>query len=174
MNIYFTANQQFGRKGAIKAYQRPFSTTEEMNQHLIDNWNSTVGVDDIIFVLGNLAWDPETAEEVMHTLHGNIILIPGEWDGAIQDLIDVVDTDINVVENSIKLEENLKLCMSYWPLETWPNREIGWSSIIGHPGKSFKTDHKINRINVSCDYWDYKPVQVNRVLKLFEELKTEV
>lgn len=174
MEIYFTANQQFGRKGAIKAYQRPFTSIEEMNDYLIDNWNSTVEPNDIVFVLGNLTWDPETAEMIIQNLNGNIILLPGEWDGAMQDLIETTKPDITLIDNAIKLEKKLKLCMSYWPLETWPNKKLGWSSIIGHPGKSFKTNHKINRINVSCDYWDYKPVQVKRILQLFEELKAEV
>ena len=58
MKVFVTSNQQFGRKGAIRAYKRPFIDTDDMDLQLTNIWNSVVGIDDIVYVLGNFAWDP--------------------------------------------------------------------------------------------------------------------
>ena len=86
MKIFVTANQQFGRFNAIKAYKRPFPSVEEMNFNLIKEWNSVVSPEDRVYVLGNFAWDPETAEMVFKQLNGDIIVVPGEHDKAIEEL----------------------------------------------------------------------------------------
>ena len=65
MKIFATGNQQFGRKGAINKFNRPFSDVREMNDTMVDIWNSVVSDDDLVFVLGNFAWDPVTSDEVV-------------------------------------------------------------------------------------------------------------
>ena len=39
-----------------------------MNETLIENWNSVVIPEDVVYVLGNFAWDPTTAEETLTKL----------------------------------------------------------------------------------------------------------
>ena len=77
MKIYATGNQQFGRIGAIKKYKRPFKTLEEMNLQMLNSWNSIVNKDDRVYVLGNLFWDPLTADDILRKLNGNIFLMKG-------------------------------------------------------------------------------------------------
>lgn len=171
MTIYLTGNQQFGRKGAIRAYKRPFDSVDEMNQHLIEQWNSTVSDEDIVFVLGNFAWDPETAEVIIKQLNGTIIILQGEYDKAIEDIVQNPELNITYLTEGIKLAPEVMMCLSYWPLEEWPGKKEGFASIIGHPSKSYPTSHQNNRINVACDFWNYKPVNAKSVLELFGELK---
>ena len=80
MQIFVTSNQQFGRPGAIKKYDRPFSSLDEMNETLIENWNLTVSPEDVVYVLGNFGWDPTTVENCINTLNGHIYFIEGEFD----------------------------------------------------------------------------------------------
>jgi calcineurin-like phosphoesterase family protein len=80
MKLFLTGNLQFGRPSAIKQFKRPFSSVEEMNETLINNWNSVVSAEDIVYVLGNFAWDPTTAEETLNKLNGIIVIVPGEID----------------------------------------------------------------------------------------------
>lgn len=173
MNIFLTGNQQFGRKGAIKAYNRPFETVDEMNQHLINQWNSVVYDDDLVFVLGNFAWDPETAEMVFKQLKGTICVLDGEWDRATADIVNNSNTLIDYINEGIHLIPEASLCLSYWPLNEWPGKKRGWTSVIGYPNKKYITSHKKNSLNVACDFWNYKPVQAKSILGLFEDLKAE-
>lgn len=172
MNVFLTSNQQFGRKGAIKAYGRPFESVDEMNQHLISQWNSVVSDGDVVFVLGNFAWDPETTEYVLNQLNGDICMMEGEWDQAVLDLIGTGNTQIDLIEEGIHVIPDASLCLSYWPLHEWPGKKKDWATIIGYPGKKYKTSHIENRLNVSCDFWDFKPIKAKSILGLFEDLKS--
>ena len=173
MTIFITANQQFGRKGAIRAYDRPFSSVAEMNQRLIDEWNSTVAEGDIVFVLGNFAWDPETAEIIAKQLNGKIIALEGEYDKAIMDIEGNPELNITYLPETFKSVPEIMTCMSYWPMQEWPNKKTGWTSVIGYPAKKYKSSHEKNILNVACDFWNFKPVDAKKVLSLFDELAEE-
>lgn len=54
--IYYTADQHFGHSNIIRFCERPFSTVEEMDEVLINNWNETVSDNDIVYILGDLVF----------------------------------------------------------------------------------------------------------------------
>ena len=55
-NVYFTSDTHFQHGNIIKFCNRPYSNVEEMNNAIIENWNSVVGPNDIVFHLGDFAW----------------------------------------------------------------------------------------------------------------------
>lgn len=171
MKLFITSNQQFGRAGAIKAYSRPFSSVDEMNNHLIKQWNSVVGREDTVFVLGNFAWHPEIAEECLYKLNGDKIhLMEGEWDKASYEVFkNKVDGKLHFSSEGIKNIKSANVSLSYWPLQDWRRRKDGAVSFIGHYGKTYKTDHKKQIVNVSCDRWDFKPVDALDLVKLYND-----
>ena len=54
-NIFFTSDFHVGHTNVIRFDGRPFKDVDEMNQSLIDNWNSVVGDEDVVFYLGDLS-----------------------------------------------------------------------------------------------------------------------
>ena len=175
MKIFVTSNQQFGRPNAIKINKRPFSSTEEMNNDLIESWNSVVSKKDKVYVLGNFAWDPETAENTVTKLNGDIVVVAGEYDTALKELDSMRDILPNVkyTENAIEYFLDAGVTMSYWPLLDWPGKKKGILSVIGHANKKYKTDHKKGIINCSCDFWNFKPVELSKIIDLFGEVKSK-
>jgi len=173
MKIFVTSNQQFGRQGAVKAYKRPFNDVEEMNQYLIKQWNSVVGNDDMVFVAGNFMWDPETADIITKQLNGKIYVIPGEWDRAIADVTESQGNGSGLkatyIAIGIKEVKALKAVITYWPMIEWPKKKKGWISFIGYPGNKYKSDHSKRIVNVSCDNWDFKPVDIEMVNQLYND-----
>lgn len=75
--IYFTADTHFGSLRTLELSKRPFKTTDEMDQYIIDQWNNIVGPDDYVYHLGDFG-----NYSVRSKLHGNIILILGNYDEA--------------------------------------------------------------------------------------------
>ena len=83
---YFTSDLHLGHENIIRFSNRPFSTLDEMNRTLVDNWNSRVTERDDVFVLGDMfyrkileyslivsqikadSWRFETASERYHNL----------------------------------------------------------------------------------------------------------
>lgn len=41
--VFFTSDTHFNHTNIIQYCQRPFKSTDEMNEAMIDNWNSVVG-----------------------------------------------------------------------------------------------------------------------------------
>ena len=172
MKIFVTSNQQFGRPGAIKSYKRPFETVLEMNQFLFDSWNLTVSPEDTVYVLGNFAWDPETAETFLRNLNGTIINIAGEFDHALEELEETaVGLDIDYFDGILEFFPEENVVLSYWPLLEWPRKSKGSYSIIGFPNKKYRSNHKTKTINCCCDFWEYKPVELSRIIELFNEVE---
>ena len=81
--IWLSSDHHFHHSNIIKYCNRPFETVEEMNQALIDNWNSVVGKDDDVYHLGDLCFgNIEKWNSVLEpgVLNGNIHLILGNHD----------------------------------------------------------------------------------------------
>lgn len=81
VNIWFTSDLHFGHKNIIKFCNRPWKTTEEMDEALITNWNSVVGEKDIVFDLGDFAFATNSRwKELIQKLNGKHYLILGNHD----------------------------------------------------------------------------------------------
>lgn len=52
---YFIADLHFGHKNCLSYDARPFTTIEEHDQALINNWNSVVCIDDDVWILGDIS-----------------------------------------------------------------------------------------------------------------------
>jgi calcineurin-like phosphoesterase family protein len=81
-NIFFTSDFHVGHSNVIKHDGRPFKDVNEMNQTLIDNWNSVVDDEDIVFYLGDFAYrcHPKTMKWFASQLKGKIYFIMGNHD----------------------------------------------------------------------------------------------
>ena len=68
-DFYITSDTWFGRPQILQIANRQFDNIEEMNATLIKNWNKKIKKNDIVFHLGNFAWDPITARKVLMTIN---------------------------------------------------------------------------------------------------------
>lgn len=81
VNIWFTSDLHFGHRNIIKFCNRPWETVEEMDKALINNWNSVVDKDDIIFDLGDFAFASNSKwKYILNQLNGHHYLILGNHD----------------------------------------------------------------------------------------------
>ena len=82
-NVWFTSDTHFNHANIIKYCNRPFASVEEMNEKLIENWNSVVGKDDLTWCLGDFCLGPDQKKhipELVSKLNGRINLILGNHD----------------------------------------------------------------------------------------------
>lgn len=79
--VYFTSDTHFNHANIIGFCSRPFKNVNEMNETLIANWNRVVGVDDIVFHLGDFCLGGSAEwTNVLNRLNGKIYLIVGNHD----------------------------------------------------------------------------------------------
>lgn len=79
--LFFTSDTHFGHARINELAGRPFNSVEEMNETLIDNWNSVVRKGDTVIHLGDVALGPiaETLP-LVGRCNGRKILVPGNHD----------------------------------------------------------------------------------------------
>ena len=80
-NIWFTSDLHLSHKAEFLWQPRGFANQKEMNEALVENWNSVVGPDDYIFHLGDSIFaGSDKLKDLLSKLNGHIYLIKGNHD----------------------------------------------------------------------------------------------
>lgn len=177
VNIWFTSDLHFGHKNIIKFCNRPWETTEEMDEALITNWNSVVGEKDIVFDLGDFAFATNGRwKDILQRLNGKHYLILGNhdvtrWPGdKTMELFDRVEQQmiIYIDNRCIYLNHYPYLCYG----GSWKNPEHAVWQLHGHvhtcPNSSGADDKRMiykfpYQYDVGVDNNNYVPVSWNQV-----------
>lgn len=81
MTQFRTSDLHLGHGNVIKYSGRPFASADEMNEGIVERWNSVVGPDDDVDVLGDVCMGKlsETLP-IIGLLNGRKVLLPGNHD----------------------------------------------------------------------------------------------
>ena len=163
----------FGRTQIIDIAGRPFDTVEEMDEALISNWNNVVSDIDTVYHLGNFAWTPVIADDILKRINGNIKFILGDYDDALLEIADYYE-GIEIIDKGIVKDYNHKIILSHYPLLDWPGKEKGIYSFHGHSLKSNRTDLTVsNRVNVAADLNNFIPQNLEVMMEVFQTFKDD-
>lgn len=191
---FFTSDTHFGHSNIIKfeAENRPFSSTEEMDEVLIERWNSVVRRGDIVYHLGDaIMGDFKAGIEKMRRLNGKIILIPGnhdrvfsglkpgyvqKWRPSYLEVFDVIDPE--QVYTNLDHNRNFRILMSHFPYEGDSHGEDRYSDkrpvdtgmplVHGHVHGQWK--HRGRQFNVGVDVNNLTPVSEDEVIEWVKSL----
>ncbi|NLW32955.1 MAG: phosphoesterase [Fibrobacter sp.] len=163
MAIFFTSDTHFGHKNIIKYCKRPFSSVEEMDDALIENWNKKISLrGNTVYHLGDFA-NAHRAEKVLEyrkRLNGRIILIEGTHD----NFDDKKACGFTHMTPLLPIKhEGVSITLCHYALRVWPKSHFDAWHCYGHShgrlepiGKSW---------DVGVDNNNYSPIS-------FEELST--
>lgn len=117
IETWFTSDSHWNHNKIIQYCNRPFLSVEQMNEEMIDRWNSVVSKEDKVYHLGDFAFGtPAQQEEIINRLNGKIYLIMGNHDSRkpqyYRDLgfIEVYDHPIIFKEFLVLTHEPLPFC----------------------------------------------------------------
>lgn len=158
MAVYFTADTHFGDHRVINIHQRPFASTDEMDELLIDRWNSVVQVDDVVWHLGDFGRSARQAA-LLARLHGSKHLVRGNNDpeaiAVAQDWVSCADY--------VELElEGRALVLCHYPFRAWKGQHRGAINLHGHSHGRLKPLPR--QFDVGVDARDYAPVTLATLL----------
>lgn len=78
---FYIADWHYGHANIMAFDNRPFKTLEEMNETLVERWNSVVSAGDIVYVLGDMFWcNADKSMPILDELNGQKFLIKGNHD----------------------------------------------------------------------------------------------
>jgi len=176
-HLFFTSDSHFDHKNILKYCKRPFSSVEEMNQGLIDNWNSVVGKDDTVFHLGDVIFGGNTnLIKYVSQLNGHIILIKGNHDRKLQQSICDKLFDYTCQQLTLNIDD-ITVFLNHFPFLCFSGTYKTDKSIqlFGHihsgPFSSgpdidrFMQYGMLNQYDVGVDNNHYTPISWNDILK---------
>lgn len=159
----------FGHFNIIKYSNRPFKDVEQMNNALIDNWNSVVKQGDRVYLLGDVCFmHHEDAKKTLFRLNGQIFLIKGNHDK--EHFLSKCHDRFVWVKDYFELTiGKQKIILSHYPFMTWNKSHHGSWHLHGHCHGSLPDDPYALRIDVGVDCHGYKPVSFDEVSKLMSK-----
>jgi calcineurin-like phosphoesterase family protein len=169
MKIWFTADTHFWHTNIISGLSdwgfRKFKNVEQMNDILIERWNTRVGKEDVVFHLGDFALcKVSMMKDLVSKLNGNIIIIKGNHDDPKKlRRCGFSHVLIGTLEIVFKYrQKKYKVVLKHRPQKVKDTRFI----ICGHQHEKFKIKHTRDNvwINVGVDQWNYFPVSLEEVL----------
>ncbi|WP_026485700.1 metallophosphoesterase [Caldanaerobius polysaccharolyticus] len=161
-DIWFISDLHFGHGDIIKYEDRPFKDVLEMDEALVDNWNSVVSKEDEVFVLGDFSfYDEEKTAEIVHKLNGYKFLIMGNHDlSRGRDWF--LEVGFNEVSRYPIIYHNFYI-LSHEPL--YINRNMPYINVHGHiHSQKYESNQYFN---VCVERTNYKPVNFISILKAY-------
>lgn len=170
-NVFLISDTHFFHHKILEfeAKARPFSSVEEMNETLVDNWNRVIGKRDTVWHLGDVCFGGAESLRILNRLNGTKNLIMGNHD---QYGIDKYLHFFNKIEAVKKYDGYL---LSHIPIH--PSQFYRFKgNVHGHlHSKTVQvegTDPLANApdkryINVSCEHTNLSPIAWEDVKRRF-------
>lgn len=174
--IYFTSDLHFYHKNVIDFSQRPFSSVEDMNKALIDNWNARVLPQDTVYILGDVTLKgTKEAQECLSQLRGKKYLVKGNHDLFVEK--DYFNHSLfEGVCPYMEIRSNHQLyVLCHYPIEEWNGYFRDTIHLHGHihgvPQYNINQRNKGNRrYDVGVDANQYAPVSLAEIDQFFADV----
>lgn len=163
---FFTADTHMNHSNIIKYCNRPFQTVEEMNETIINNWNSVVKDNDEVYHLGDfvLTKDRFAMKNFRGKLNGGIILIKGNHDRLNREDYQL----FNKVAELMEIRYNgQKITLCHYAMRTWNCSHHGSLHFYGHSHGTLPIFR--NSLDVGVDANDFRPLSIDEAIKKIEQ-----
>ena len=157
MKIFITSDTHFNHKSMIKEKWRNFDTVKAMNEHIIYQWNRTVGKDDFVIHLGDvfIGKKEEGMKNIIPKLNGKIFLIKGNHDKGLQE--------INV-KASVICYKGLDIELVHNPQDASGKYKYVIHGHLHQHNMKFTKKPKLKYYNVNIELHKYRPKLLNEII----------
>lgn len=132
-NIFFTSDNHFGHKSILK-YSRDTrigTDVDEMNELMIEKWNSQVKPTDRVYCLGDFSfYKASITESIIKRLNGYIHLIAGNHDNWLNEENTKLFASVSNYKE-IKVAGK-KVVLMHYPIYEWNLMHYGSYHLFGH------------------------------------------
>lgn len=161
-NIYFISDLHIGHDKLIKNL-RGFSSTEEHDEFIINQWNSKIKKNDVVWILGDLTME-KNDYSFLNKLKGIKHVILGNHD--LPQHTKELQRYVNKIGGMVKLKK-YDILLSHCPVH---ESEIDRFklNIHGHVHENSLDDKRY--FNVSCEAINYTPISLSEIFKIVYKL----
>ena len=166
MTVFFTADHHFNHARIIKLCNRPFTSVDEMNDVMVERWNSVVGRNDTVYHLGDFTlYGEDIARCFLDRLKGNVHLIWGNHDrSAVRRMARWESSQYGA---EINLDGNYVI-LCHYGMRAWNHSLHGALMLYGHSHGNLPGNNQSLDVGVDC--WDFYPVTLTHIIARMETL----
>jgi calcineurin-like phosphoesterase family protein len=163
--IFITSDTHFNHGNIIRYCNRPFTSTEEMNEEMISKWNKRIKPNDHVYHLGDFVlYMPKHNGTLFSRLNGKIHLIYGNHDKIARKSIKNGDLMVQFAKDYHELTyEGTLVTMMHYPIASWNRKHHGSVNAHGHTHGNYLSPG-LCQIDVGVDVWDYSPAHISEVI----------
>lgn len=174
---FYISDTHFGHEAIIGSCSRPFSSVQEMDEFMIDAWNSVVSNDDIVYHLGDFAFGgPDHAKHIFQQLNGRKILILGNHDvdrkGNALPKIAALDWDQPPSSTLFTNDGGERLFLSHYAHRVWPSSNKGSYHFYGHSHANLDSVGLSRDVGVDVDDVSFTPLSFQYLKSSLPGLQT--
>jgi len=172
MTTWFTSDHHFGHANIIRFCNRPFDSVEQMDQAMIDRWNSVVGPGDTVYHLGDFTLTDSLSPWIHALQFGQLKIVPGGHDYRwlarfnIADFWGRVSVEAPLVSlefpSGDKYPHVIVLC--HYAMRVWDRSHHGSLHLYGHSHGNLPRWE--NSLDIGVDSHDFTPVSLEQVQRM--------
>lgn len=158
--IYFSSDSHHGHYNIIKYCNRPFTTVEEMDETIINNFNEVIMPNDTLYFLGDFSFGPQAPfRERINCNH--IHLIRGNHDRQVQYNLFESVKDLNEYRGS-----GISIVLCHFAMRVWNKKHHGSWHLFGHSHGTIE-DFDLS-FDCGVDTNNFMPYSLDDVVKRME------
>jgi len=160
-----------------------------MDKTIVDNFNAVVKEEDTVYHLGDFVWNERRHGEMLKSLLGHHILVPGNHDRCHSShrqhafwKVRYTSWGFEVLDNRVEttFPELGTVLLTHFPDTKASDRHAKHMNfrptykgivVCGHVHDIWKTS--ANCVNVGVDVWGFKPVSIEELAPVVENLRKE-
>jgi calcineurin-like phosphoesterase family protein len=170
--VFFTSDTHFSHGNIIRFCKRPFNSSDEMNECLIDNWNARVKSTDIVYHLGDFAWwrlPQLKIQQIFDQLNGQKFLVLGNHDRF--DQVSKLGWQWIRQQSGIQVQGEF-IWLNHFSMRVWNKSHHGSWHLFGHSHAKLGPNGK--SCDVGVDAWDYSPVHFDEIKEVMKKVETPI
>ena len=182
---FYIADWHYDHANVLHYDNRPFNTVDEMNDTLVDRWNSAVSNEDTVYILGDMFWcGPTKAVPILQKLNGRKVLIKGNHDRINAEFAQQFD---HITDYEEITDDGNFIVLCHYPIVCFRNHtREQWYHLYGHVHNSFEanmTEHSrrlmeelygrrccMYNVGAMMPYMDYTPRTLPEILTLGDKV----
>ena len=175
MSIFFISDTHLNHSNILRYCNRPFTSAEEHDRTLIDNWNRIVGPHDSVYHLGDVALgSPSFCRQLVDRLNGKIFLIRGNHDKALkkEEYSSRFEWIKDYFELTVQLPEKKLIVLSHYKFQVWNKKHFGSWHLYGHSHGKLAVPMEFS-LDVGVDVQSFSPVSLKNITNLMENKNSQ-
>lgn len=161
--VWIWSDHHFRHRNILKYSNRPFKNIVHMEDVMIENHNELVGKDDYCFWIGDFSFcNNEDSNTILEACNGHHILIVGNHDFHKGKMKNMAFEQQFIIKHVFY--DEIDMVFSHYPMSNLPKELINIHGHVHVGSSEFNTS--VQHINVNCEFWEYKPINMNKIIEI--------